>query len=69
MIGEAEEGCVCPAEGVEAKQATRVDALAMLKQHRKADGVLVRRVGNFGGTYKQDASVIHTCTRPNFTLL
>jgi hypothetical protein len=44
MIGKAEEGCVCLTENVEAKPATSVDALAVVKQRRKAEVVLVRIV-------------------------
>jgi hypothetical protein len=44
MIGRKEEGCVCLTENVEAKQATNVDALAVVKQRRKAEVVLVRIV-------------------------
>jgi len=44
MIGKAEEGCVRLTENVEAKQATRGNALAVVKQRRKAEVVLVRIV-------------------------
>ena len=44
MIGKAEEDYVRLTENVEAKQATSVDALAVVKQRRKAEVVLVRIV-------------------------
>lgn len=69
MIGKAEEGCVCLTENVEAKQATSVDALAVVKQRRKAGAVLVRIVQDFGESNKQDASIIHTCSQLNPSLL
>ena len=48
MIGKAEEGCVRLTENVEVKQATSVDVLAVVKQRRKAEVVLVRIVQDFG---------------------
>lgn len=59
MIGKAEEGCVRLTENVEVKQATSVDALALVKQRRKAEIVLVRIVQDFDESNKQDASIIH----------
>ena len=69
MIGKAEEGCVRLTENVEVKQATSVDALAVVKQRRKAEVVLVRIVQDFGESNKQDASVIHTCSQLSVSLL
>ena len=61
MIGKPLEGCVRLTENVEVKQATSVDALALVKQRRKAEIVLVRIVQDFDESNKQDASIIHTC--------
>jgi hypothetical protein len=69
MIGKAEEGCVCLTENVEAKQATSVDALAVVKQRRKAEVVLVRIVQDSYESNKQDASTIHTCSPLSRSLL
>jgi hypothetical protein len=69
MIGKAEEGCVRLTENVEVKQATSVDALALVKQRRKAEIVLVRIVQDFDESNKQDASIIHTCSQLSPSLL
>ena len=69
MIGKAEEGCVRLTENVEVKHDTSVDALARVKQRRKAEVVLVRIVQDFGESNKQDASVIHTCSQLSVSLL
>jgi hypothetical protein len=68
MIGKAEEGCVRLTENVEVKQATSVDALALVKQRRKAEIVLVRVVQDFDESNKQDASIIHTCSPLSLSL-
>jgi hypothetical protein len=60
---------VCLTENVEAKQATRVDALAVVKQRRKAEVVLVQIVQDFGEINEQDASIIHTCSQLSPSLL
>jgi hypothetical protein len=69
MIGKAEEGCVRLTENVEAKQATSVDVLAVVKQRRKAEVVLVQIVQDFGEINEQDASIIHTCSQLSPSLL
>ena len=69
MIGKAEEDYVHLTENIEAKQATSVDALAVVKQRRRAEVVLVRAVQDFGENNKQDASIIHSRSRPSLSLL
>lgn len=60
---------MCLTENVEAKPATSIDALAVVKQRRKAELVLVRIVQDFGENNKQDASMIHSRSRPSLSLL
>ena len=60
---------MCLTENVKAKQATNVDALAVVKQRRKAEVVLVRIVQDFGENNERDISIIHTCSRLSLSLL
>lgn len=60
---------MCLTENVEAKQATSVDALAVVKQRRKTEIVLVWIVKDFGEINKQDASIIHSRSRLSLSLL